>query len=538
MSDGFVWWKHGVVYQIYPRSFMDANGDGVGDLQGILDRLDYLADLGVDAVWISPIYPSPMADFGYDVANYTDIHPLFGDLATFDRLLAGLHARGMKLILDYVPNHTSDQHPWFLQSRAARDNPRRDWYIWRDPAPDGGPPNNWEAWFGGSAWEFDTKTGQYYLHLFLKEQPDLNWRNPAVRDAMHDVLRFWLKRGVDGMRMDVVTFCIKHPDFPDNPPREDGGFDWRTENRLQHVYDINQPGVHDVLKGFRKVFAEFGEDRVIIGETPDMDPVVLASWYGEQFDELHLPFNFMLQHRPWDAQVMRAGIAAYLDAIPAGAWPNFVLGSHDTHRLATKYGYANHRAAGLLLLTLPGTPTLYYGDEIGMPDVPIPPDRVVDPWGRNMPDADVGRDPERTPMQWDASPNAGFSPAGVETWLPVGDTVLTNVAAQQADPHSTLAFYRALLTLRKATPALHRGSHRDGFAFVDGTPEDVLAYTRQADGARVLVVINFSDQPRPLDLGAVAPSGAIALSTHWTEGTVDLSALSLQPHEGVLVRLG
>ncbi|GAB4576087.1 MAG: alpha-amylase family glycosyl hydrolase [Anaerolineae bacterium] len=530
------WWQNGVVYQIYPRSFMDSNGDGVGDLQGILDRLDYLAGLGVDAIWISPIYPSPMADFGYDVADYTDIHPLFGDLETFDRLLNAIHERGLKLILDYVPNHTSDQHPWFLESRSSRDNPKRDWYIWRDAKPDGSPPNNWESFFGGPAWEWDEATGQYYLHLFLKEQPDLNWRNPEVRAAMHDVLRFWLDRGVDGFRMDVVPFLMKHPDMPDNPPLQKNAYDWDTENKLEHKYDINQPEIHERFREFRAIFDSYPGDRVIIGETPTMDVHLLASFYGQNLDELHMPFNFTIQHRPWDARLMRDAIEAYYAALPPGATPNFVLGSHDVHRLATRLGYANHRSAAMLLLTLRGVPTLYYGDEIGMHDVDIPRELWQDPWAINMPNVNVGRDPERTPMQWDASPNAGFCPEGVTPWLPVAEDYRTiNVAAQEADPTSTLAFYRRLLALRRATPALHAGD----FAFVNDLPEGVLAYTRSAGDDHLLVVINFSDALRVLDLSNVAAKGELLLSTHFTPAQrLDLDALSLKANESMLLRLG
>ncbi len=513
MAEQMKWWQTGVVYQIYPRSFMDANGDGVGDLQGIIDRLDYVADLGVDAVWISPIYPSPMADFGYDVADYRDVHPLFGDMATFDRLLEAIHARGLRLILDYVPNHSSNQHPWFIESRASRQNPRRDWYIWRDAKPDGSPPNNWEAWFGGSAWEWDEVTGQYYLHLFLKEQPDLNWRNPEVRAEMHDVLRFWLDKGVDGFRMDVVPFLMKHPDMPDNPVLQKTGYDWETENKLEHKYDINQPEIHERFREFNVLFSEYPGDRVIIGETPTMDCELLASFYGENLDELHMPFNFTLQHRPWDAGLMREAIAAYYAALPEGATPNFVLSSHDVHRLASKLGYENHRSAAMMLLTLRGVPTLYYGDEIGMQDVEIPRELWQDPWAIGMPSVNAGRDPERTPMQWDDSPNAGFSPAGVETWLPVSDDYPTiNAATQRADPQSTLAFYKQLIALRKLMPALHQGS----FAFVEGTPADVMAYTRQAGSQRVLVAINFGSNPYTLDLSAAhSAGGELLLSTQF-----------------------
>jgi alpha-glucosidase len=529
------WWQKGVIYQIYPRSFMDASGNGVGDLQGILDRIDYAAALGVDAIWISPIYPSPMVDFGYDVADYTDIHPLFGDLATFDRLLAGAHARGLKVILDYVPNHTSDQHPWFQEARASRDNPRRDWYLWRDAKPDGSPPNNWESHFGGSAWEWDAATGQYYLHLFLKEQPDLNWRNPDVRAAMHAALRFWLDRGVDGFRMDVAPFLMKHPDMPDNPPLLQRGYDFPSANTLLHVYDVNQPEIHDRFREFRALFDSYPGDRVTIGETPTMDYGLLASFYGANNDGLHMPFNFTIQHRPWDVHVMAEAITAYYAALPAWATPNFVLGSHDVPRLATRLGYANHRSAAMLLLTLRGVPTLYYGDEIGMQNVDIPRELWQDSWALNEPDANIGRDGERTPMQWDDSPNAGFCPPAVTPWLPLAeDYPEVNVAAQEQEPESTLTFYRRLLALRRELPALHAGD----IAFVNDLSEGLLAYTRRAGTSRVLVVINFTDALRVVDVPVRGMASELLLSTHFTEAkALDLGALVLRANESMLIRL-
>jgi alpha-glucosidase len=535
MNDSLAWWKQAVFYQIYPRSFMDSNGDGVGDLQGIIQRLDYLVDLGVDAVWISPIYPSPMADFGYDVSDYTGIHPLFGDMATFDRLLAEAHARGLKIVLDYVPNHTSDEHPWFIESRSSRDNPRRDWYIWKDPQPDGSPPNNWESRFGGPAWTWDEPTGQYYLHLFLAKQPDLNWRNPDVVAAMHDVLRFWLDKGVDGFRIDVVTFMIKHADFPDNPPIPPEQRRWDNPRTQEHVYDISQPEIHGVLRDLRRIFGSYPGNRVMIGETIDLDPRKLVQYYGQNLDELQIPFNFSLLWCPWDAQQMWTTVEAYYAAMPKGAMPDFVLGNHDRHRLATRYGPANARAAALLLLTLWGVPTMYYGDEIGMEDVPIPPDQMQDPRGINAPEANVGRDPERSPMQWDASPNAGFAAAGVRPWLPVAENYRTvNVAAQMAESTSMLHFVRALLRLRRAMPVLHA---EGDFRFVDGLPDDILAYTRTQDGLRVLVVLNFGGDERTLDLSALGPSGEVLVSTGMDRnGPVSLYALNLGPHEGLLLR--
>src|SRR3954468_5704361 len=452
-----LWWQRGIVYQVYPRSFMDSNGDGVGDLPGILSRLDYLRWLGVDAVWISPIYPSPMKDFGYDVSNYTNVHPLFGTLEDFDTLLDAAHGRGLKVILDFVPNHSSDQHPWFLESRRSRTSARRDWYIWRDPAPDGGPPNNWLSCFGGSAWQFDERTGQYYYHAFLPEQPDLNWRNPAVVDAMMDTLRFWLDRGVDGFRVDVLWHLIKDASFPDNPPNPAWKPGMDPYQQLIPVHTTDRPEVHGIVERMRALFDEY-TDRVIIGEI--YLPVErLVQYYGTDLRGAHLPFNFQLIQSKWDARHIARLIAEYEAALPPGAWPNWVLGNHDQHRIASRVGLAQARVAAMLLLTLRGTPTLYYGDEIGMQDVPIAPDQVRDPFEKNVPGIGVGRDGCRTPMQWNANANAGFS--AVAPWLPVAaDFTHENVVNLTADRRSILNLYRALIRLRKTHRVLVTGSYR------------------------------------------------------------------------------
>ena len=529
------WWQHGVFYQIYPRSFMDANGNGVGDLQGIIDRLDYVAELGVDAIWISPIFASPMVDYGYDVTDHEDVHPMFGDLATFDRLVAAAHERNLRVVLDYVPNHTSDQHPWFTASRSSRRNPRRHWYLWRDAKPDGSPPNNWEAIFGGPAWEWDEETQQYFLHLFLKEQPDLNWRNPEVVAAMHHVLRFWLDRGVDGFRMDAVMYCVKHPDSPDNPPLENGSPYGALGLTLEPVYIKNQPEIHEILRVFRGIIDSYDGARVMIGETWIFDPVDLVKYYGKNQDELHIPFNFICMATPWNAELMKHTIATYYDAMPKGATPNFVFGSHDVHRIASRFRPENHRSVGMLLLTLWGIPTMYYADELGLEDVEVPPASRQDPWGKDTPDLNLSRDPARTPMQWDASPNAGFSPPDGEPWLPVaGNFREVNVAVQRIDPASTLNFYKALLRFRRETPALHHGD----FSFTDGVPAGILAYVRSAEGQRVLVIINFDRLERTLDLSVLSRSGQLLLSTQ--EGRSDelvLSELLVKPHESLLIHL-
>ena len=372
-----LWWQTGVIYQIYPRSFQDTNGDGIGDLKGIERRLDYLIGLGVDAIWISPIYPSPMADFGYDVADYCGVDSRFGALADFDNLLVQAHARGLKILLDFVPNHTSDRHPWFVESRSSRDNPKRDWYIWRDPAPDGGPPNNWISDFGGSAWEWDEATGQYYYHAFLKEQADLNWRNPAVQSAMYDVMRFWFDRGVDGFRIDVLWHMVKAADFPDNPPNPAYQPAMSDMHRVLQLHSTDQPEVHGIAADMRAIAdsysAEGRGERVLIGEI--YLPVDrLMHYYGRERAGVHLPFNFQLVDAPWEARSLATLIADYEAALPPGCWPNWVLGNHDRPRVAAKRGQAQARVAAMLLLTLRGTPTLYYGDELGLSDVAIPPD--------------------------------------------------------------------------------------------------------------------------------------------------------------------
>ena len=528
------WWQHGVIYQIYPRSFMDSNDDGIGDLPGITGKLDYLQWLGMDAIWISPIYPSPMADFGYDVADYTDIEPTFGTLADFDHLLAQAHARSLKVILDFVPNHTSCEHLWFQESRSSRDNPKRDWYLWADPKPDGSPPNNWLSVFGGSAWEWDEATGQYYLHSFLKEQPDLNWRNPKVRRAMLDVLRFWLDRGVDGFRIDAIHRMIKDAELRDNPPASRppaGRKNMGQYDTQEHIYDKNRPEVHEVIRDFRRLLDSYGE-RVAIGETHLFELDELIKFYGQRGDELHIPFNFTLLYLPWRAGAFRQAVEAYEAALPSGAWPNYVLGNHDEHRIASRYGRTQARVVAMLLLTLRGTPTLYYGDEMGMTDVEIPPGQEQDPWGKQVPGLGLGRDPERTPMQWNAGPDAGFST--VEPWLPVApDYEVVNVEAQRADPTSILSLYRRLIWTRKASPALLSGRYRA----VDKVPEGCWAYLREHAGQRMLVALNFSDDEYRLSLPDLGV-GQLLVSTHLDrEGTIDLVALHLRGHEGVIVEL-
>jgi alpha-glucosidase len=463
------WWQTSVVYQIYPRSFADSDGDGVGDLEGIRQRLDHLEWLGVDAVWLSPIYRSPMADGGYDVSDHCDVDPLFGDLATFDRLLADSHHRGLRGLLDWVPNHTSDQHPWFVESRASRCSAKRNWYFWRD-GRDGGPPNNWLAAFGGRAWTWDAGTAQWYLHLFLPEQPDLNWGNPAVEWAMHDVLRFWLDRGVDGFRADVVHLIGKDEALPDQP-------DGLAGQCLVGVHD--HPSTHALLRRIRQVLDSYPGQRAMVGEVNLGSAPLLAPYYGAG-DELHMVFNFALLRCAWRAEWWAEAIQASEEAFGAvDAWPVWVLSNHDNPRHRTRYGGSEARArvAGVVLLTLRGTPFLYAGEELGLEDAVVPAAHQVDP---------AGRDGCRAPIPWSPEPGHGWP--GKHPWLPwPPDPGPRSVAALRADPTSILHLYRRLLAARRASPALQAGDWR----LLD-SPADVLAYERGGEDPR-RVVASFGD---------------------------------------------
>ena len=481
------WWKTGVVYQIYPRSFLDTDGDGVGDLEGIRRRLDHFVWLGVDALWLSPIFPSPMKDFGYDVADYCDVDPRFGSLATLDRLVAEAHAKGLKVLLDWVPNHTSDQHPWFLESRRSRTSPKRDWYWWRDPAPDGGPPNAWTAAFppGIDAWTFDVATGQYYLHQFLPEQPDLNWGNPEVVRAMHDVVRFWLDRGIDGFRVDVVHGIGKDPALPDD-----------VEHRgVPHCALNEQPSTHEHLRALRKLVDAYPGDRMMVGEVFQLFSTSHERYFGAD-DELHLVFELpACVATPWDAAAWRdriADVAARLD--PIGAWPTWVLSNHDTPRHRSRFGSeARARAAAVLLLTLRGTPFLYAGEELGLDDAAIPRERRVDPGGR---------DGCRAPVPWDASPTHGWATA--DAWLPwPPDAAERSAERLRDDPASILHLYRRVLALRRTLPALRTGS----LTLLDA-PDGVVAFERRSESHRCTVAVNFTSEPKPF-----VPGGKVRVAS-------------------------
>ena len=514
------WWQHNVIYEVYPRSFQDSDGDGIGDLNGIVRRLDYLVRLGVDAIWISPIYPSPMADFGYDVANYCDIDPIFGTLEDFRLLLEEAHRRGLKVILDFVPNHTSDQHPWFLESRSSRESPKRNWYLWRDQ------PNNWLSHFGGSSWELDATTNQYYLHSFLKQQPDLNWRNPEVKIAMLDALRFWLLRGVDGFRVDVMWLMIKDDQFRDNPPNPGYRPGQPSNHRLLQMYSSDRPEIHDLVAEMRAVIDEFPE-RVLIGEIY-LPVQQLMKYYGAELKGAQLPFNFQLLQCAWSAGALAQVILDYQNALPPGAWPNWVMGNHDQARIATRIGARQARVAAMLLLTFPGTLTIYYGEELGMANVPIPPEQVQDPAEKNEPGLGQGRDPERTPMLWDASPSAGFTTGS--PWLPLGDDHATmNVEAQEQDRTSILHLYRQLIHLRRSCPTLVSGKLQ--FITAD---HHLLSFQRVGQKERLLVLLNLGHDPARVELG----DGTVLTSTYLDrEEQLVHGAFDIRGAEGIVFRL-
>lgn len=529
-SNGKFWWRDGIFYQIYPRSFQDSNGDGIGDIAGVIARLPYVKALGVDAIWLSPIFPSPMADFGYDISDYVGVDPMFGTMDDFDALLNVAHAEGLKVILDLVPNHTSDQHPWFIESRSSRDNPKRDWYLWRDPRADGSAPNNWMSEFGGSAWAYDAVTHQYYYHAFLAQQPDLNWRNPEVRHAIYDSMRFWLGKGVDGFRVDVIWHLIKDDQFRDNPSNPNFRVGRPPHEALVSLYSADRPEVQDVVAEMRGVVDEF-EGRVLIGEIY-LPFERLVTYYGRDLAGAHLPFNFALLSAPWHAREIAKLIDDYERALPPGAWPNWVLGNHDRPRVASRVGQSQARTAAMLLLTLRGTPTMYYGDEIGMHQVAISPDHVRDPFEKNVPGIGVGRDGCRTPMQWDASAQSGFTTGA--PWLPLAeDAVQQNVENLAADTNSILNFYRALIGLRKSMPELVAGSYVPVV-----TTGDLLAYRREHDGKALLVVLNLGDDPISIASDAIAHEGEILLSTNLDRtGEVVSGDLDLRGNEGVIIRL-
>ena len=531
------WWKHAVIYEIYPRSFQDSNGDGVGDINGITQRLDYLRDLGVDAIWITPMYPSPQIDFGYDIADYTAIDPQYGNMADFDRLVKEAKARNIRVIMDFVANHTSDQNPWFIESRSSRTNPKRDWYIWQDGKAPGQPPNNWLSWFGHSAWTFDAKTGQYYYHYFYPQQPDLNWRNPQVRQAMMDVLRFWMDRGVAGFRIDAVSRLYEDPNLHDDPLLP--GKNAYGDPNIEHKYTDNLPEVHDSLREMRQVVDQYPGNPVLISEADEPNITELTKMYGSKLDEIQLPMDFQVADVNQLSAVRFRELIDQIDHNAVGGQPYFFFNNHDQDRTWNRYGDGVHnddiaKLMAALLLTTRATPQMYYGEEIGM--VTTPPTRkedVKDPIGKIGWPKEKGRDGERTPMQWDTSKNAGFS-TSAKPWLPVpASYAQRNVEVEGKDPNSILNFYKRLIVLRRDQPALRDGSYQA----LNREDADVLSYLRKnpQSGESVLVVLNMSGKPKTLafDLKAEGISGSAAKpllsNPSVSVGAVPLNAVPVAP---------
>lgn len=561
-QNGNNWWKKAVFYQIYPRSFLDTMGNGIGDLNGIIEKLDYLNDgtansLGIEAIWLSPFFLSPDLDFGYDVADYCAVDSCYGTLADFDRLLSEAHRRGIRIILDLVLNHTSDKHKWFRESRSSRDNPKRDWYIWRDGRGSGHkPPNNWKNNFFGPAWTLDERTGQYYLHSFLKEQPDLNWFNPEVRKAAHGVIRFWLDRGVDGFRLDVAHCYCKDEQFRDNPsvlkrltrfprvpfwdrPLAVNLFQLFELPELQDkIYSRHHPETHSVLKEFRQIFDQYPH-KTSVGEINSENPAMVASYYGENNDELHMNFYFALAQCRWKADAFRRSVERWEDNLPATAWPAYTFSNHDIIRAISRYGRKGEederaRLLALLLLTLRGTPFIYYGEEIGMKEAKLPRNALRDPVGIRWFPFYRGRDGARTPMQWTAGINAGFSKS--RPWLPVGPEIeKRNVFVQDNDPDSLLNFYRRAINLRQSLSALQEGSYS---SLTRGTARDCFIFLRElGPSSRLMIALNFSNRRRVNSPDALEGRWRILLSTDPRRQMDEVrDSLHLAPLEGCLLQ--
>jgi alpha-glucosidase len=521
------WWRDGVLYQIYPRSFADSDGDGIGDLRGIMARLDHLEWLGVDGIWLNPTMPSPNDDWGYDVADYTGVHPDLGTLADLDALVVAAAERGIRVLLDLVPNHSSDRHAWFVDALSGHDAEHRDFYVWADPAADGGPPNNWLSNFGGSAWTLDEPSGQFYLHNFLPSQPDLNWWNDDVRDAFDDVLRFWYDRGIAGFRIDVCHAIVKDRELRDDPavtPADHPAL--RKRGGVKQVFSMNRPEVHDVLRRWRRLSDADDPRRVLVGETYVLELDQLIPFYGTGEDELNLAFNFLFVHAPLEAERLRTIVEAIEAKLPQGAWPVYTGSNHDAKRLATRWAEDDPRrarAALLMLLTLRGTPFLYYGDELGLPDVPSDPQQALDPVARRTGDPANNRDVCRTPMPWSDEPGGGFTTPDATPWLAFGDLAACNVAAQREDRASTLHLVRDLIALRRATPDLTCGAYATLPA-----PAGAWAWAR-GDGHAV--ALNLADA----DVVVEGMAGRIAIATDRDRDGEAVGDLALGPYEGAVV---
>jgi alpha-glucosidase len=533
------WWRDAVFYEIYPRSFQDSDGDGIGDLKGIASRLDYLADLGIDAIWITPFFPSPQVDFGYDISDYENIDPQFGTLADFDRLVVEAHRRHVRVLADLVLNHTSDKHPWFVASRSSRENPYRPFYVWHDPVK-GGPPNNWSSIFEPGAWTFDPPTGQYFYHAFYAAQPDLNWRNPDVERAMFKSVRFWLDRGVDGFRLDAITELYEDPELRDNPLLPTFRSGSTTEHDQDRRYNSKLPECHELLQRLRGVLDPYPGDRMLVSELYVPRAEDLVPYYGPTNNEVQLPFNFLLIQLPkLDATAFRAQVDATELAL-GGRPTNYVLSNHDQRRSYEHFGDGVHndaiaRLLALMLFTLRGAPFVYYGEELGMVTTePVRLDQVRDPVGQRYWPGNKGRDGERTPMQWDESPHAGFTTG--KPWLPIPMSASTRNAAVEAhDPTSLLSLYKRLIQLRRASSALHDGTYRSV-----GADPQVFAYVRKSD-QELLVALNMSGEKHSVPLAPLASSQSaprIVLSTRGARpAEVTGGQVLLAPFEGVLVDL-
>jgi len=514
-------WGKRVIYQIYPRSFKDSNGDGIGDLNGIAEKLDYLKDLGVDAIWLSPIYRSPMRDFGYDISDYYNIDPIFGSLSDFDSLIKKAHGKGMKVLMDFVPNHTSFEHPWFKESRSSKNNPKRDWYIWKSPKKNGAAPNNWLSQFGGAAWELDKKTGEYYLHTFDVSQPDLNWRNSQVVEEILNVLRFWMRKGVDGFRVDVAYYLFKDPFFRDEPHNPT-----HTEHHI-HIYTIALPETLNMLKTLNSVINEF-DDRFMVCEIYTFLHEIV-NLYKIVDHQSFVPFNFSFISLPWNAQEQKKFIDEFDELVGHDYFPTYVLGNHDQPRIVTKLGEDAARTAALLQLTLRGIPFIYYGEELGMRNVKVPEKKAKDPMAVNMKGFNFGRDPERTPMQWNASRFGGFS--SVEPWLPLEKKFKErNVASEEEDKKSFLNLYKSVINLRKTRKSLAGGR----LVPLDFKNPNVLGFLRQKADEKTLVLANFSEEKQIVEL----PKGSwkTILSTKLdVENRKEKGQVKLRPSEGIVL---
>jgi len=533
------WWKHAVIYEIYPRSFQDSDGDGVGDISGITSRLDYLQDLGIDAIWITPMYPSPGIDYGYDISDYTAIDPEYGTMADFDRLVAEAKKRNIRVIMDYVINHTSDQSSWFIESRSSRTNPKRDWYVWRDGKAHGQPPNNWQSWFGHSAWTFDPKTNQYYYHYFYPQQPDLNWRNPEVQKAMEGVLEFWMNHGVAGFRIDAVSRLFEDPGLHDDPYLP--GYNVYGDRNIEHKYTDNYPEVNDVLKRLRKIVDKYPGDPVLITEADEPNITELTKLYGNG-DEVQLPMDFQIADLNKLSAPDFRRLFAEVENNTAHGQPEYFFSNHDQPRQWDRYGDGVHndqiaKLMATLLLTTRGTPQMYYGEEIGMRTTdPARIEDVHDPIGKLGWPKEKGRDGERTPMQWDSSAQAGFT-SSVKPWLPIPPNASTyNVETEKQNSDSIFNTYRRLLALRKSEPALREGSYQA----VDEENPNVFSYLRQSGGSTVLVVLNMSTEPRTISLNLATRNvpGTMAVPLYsaptLSNEAIRLERISLAPL-GVLV---